>query len=469
MGMNLTTDIKKKENAIVLINVTIPKEEVAKQYDNALNKISNKAEIPGFRKGKAPKNIIINKFGKDIEYEALENMLNDAVKDVLDSNGIRICSSPKVTDMLNDFNVDNDFKFTFEVETMPSVELGNYKGIEYKKVKYIYEDEDTEERLRQIQTDESMVIDKEDEPSENGDHVHVEYTFFVDENKKEEPDGEIHFDIGKELDFNEEWKGKIYNELIGKKAGYENTFDTTIPENYPDKDIANKKGKLHFKIAKVERIETPELDDEFAKDLNYKSLDELRNDIKKSIENECEANSNMENFNRIIKQIVEASTFNIPETIIQEETEHQKEWFYGLFGKDADSIKNFFKSDESFPKIENRLRKNAIELIKKELVYSEISKGENLEPTDEEKKQKVTDFANEYGVSFEKMMKELEKEDAMYRIDRSIEMKKVEDFLINNSNSIGEDIKYYKNLNKRNSPDEDDDVEDDEDGSEFLF
>jgi trigger factor len=89
MGMNLTTDIKKKENAIVLINVTIPKEEVAKQYDNALNKISNKAEIPGFRKGKAPKNIIINKFGKDIEYEALENMLNDAVKDVLDSNGIR--------------------------------------------------------------------------------------------------------------------------------------------------------------------------------------------------------------------------------------------------------------------------------------------------------------------------------------------------------------------------------------------
>ncbi|MFW5891708.1 MAG: trigger factor family protein, partial [bacterium] len=165
MSINLTKEITKEENALVSINVTIPKEEVAKYLEKNINEHSKKSDIKGFRKGKAPKNIVYKKYKRNIDYDTLDNMLNDSVRKIITEEDLHIYSQPNVTKLDEEIDKNKDFHFSFEIELIPTVGIGDYKDINYKKVTYKYKDEDIENRLKSIQNNETMVVDKEDEPA----------------------------------------------------------------------------------------------------------------------------------------------------------------------------------------------------------------------------------------------------------------------------------------------------------------
>lgn len=446
--MNLSTEIEKKDNAIVSINVTVPKEEISTQFDLTIKEYIGKVKLGGFRKGKAPKNLVYQKYKDNIHYDAIDKVLNKVIKKIVDEQEIKIYSSPKVIKM-DKLNKENDFNFVFEVETLPTVEIENYKNIEYKKIKFICKDEDIDKRLKQLQQDESMVIDKEKEAAEKNDRVTFDYNFFLIGKTKEEPENNLQVTLGEKT--NMDWLDNITDDFHGKSIGHEATYDNIIiPKEHPNESLAGKNGKIYIKITKVEKIEIPELDDEFAKDLEFDNLDDLKNDIKNELQTECNKITKDTNITSIIQKIIEKSIFQIPESLIEEETENQKNFVFKLFGQNQKIIDEFYnKNNESKVNFDDNMRKAALDIIKKELTMNEIiTKEDHLKATKEEIENKIKEYAEKYNITIDKMKDEFNKNNSMFSIARNIEIEKLYNFLDEESIVKEEEEKHFEDRKK---------------------
>ncbi len=439
MAMNINSEVKTEENATVSVKVSVPKEIVEQELNTTLEEYTKKVTLPGFRKGKAPKKMVFKKYKRDIEVESIEKILNDAVKEVIQEKDIKIYSRPQITDMDNNVSKSNDFNFEFKVEVLPTVELPEYKGIDYEKIIYKYTDEDVEERLKQLQQNEAMVVDKEDEPIKQDDKVTFDYNFFLIGKTEQEPEGHKHITVGNEPE--EEWLKPIHEDLEGQSAGYEATYDILIPKNHPNEKLAGKQGKVYIKVTKVESVDIPEIDDDLAKDLDYDDLNALKESIKEELQKECENITDEENSFKIIDKIINEAKFEIPESLINDEAKHQKDYFLSMFGGDPETIESYIMEGDSKEEFEKRFRENAIDIIKRELVTDRVIDKEELNASDEEIDKQIQDYAEKYNITPDKMKKEFEKNNAMFRIRRGIELDKLNHFLIENSNATEEEEK----------------------------
>jgi trigger factor len=428
MATNISTEVKTEENSIVSVKVTVPKEKVEEELSTTINEYTKKVNLPGFRKGKAPKNMVYKKYKRDIEVESIEKILNDSVKEIIQEEDLKIYSRPQITDMDSKLSKEKDFNFEFRVEVLPSVELPEYKGVEFKKVTYTYTDEDVEERLKEIQQNESMVVDKEDAPIQEKDLVSISYDFFLIGKTDEEPENHTKLTIGEEPQ--EEWLKPIHQDLPGKSAGYEATYNVDIPRDYSNDKLAGKPGKVYIKVDKVEAMDIPEIDDDLAKDLDFDNLDALKVDVNKNLQEDCNNLSRDANAQNILDKIIQEAKFDIPESLINDETKHQKDSFLRMFGGDPQEIEQYLKQSDTKGQFEKRFRENAQDLIKRELVTDRIINQEELTASDDEINKQIEQYAEKYNTTTEKIKEEFEKNDVMFMITRGIEIEKLNDFLI---------------------------------------
>lgn len=463
MSMNIKNiDIKTDENAVATVNITIPKESVEKNLNKTINKYIKKVVMPGFRKGKAPRNRVATMYKEDIESDAIDELVNNAFKEILEEEKVKmyINSKPRITKIDHELDKDKDFNFTLQLEVAPEVNITDYHNLAYEKIVFKYTEEDVEEKLKALQEAEAMYVPKEDKPAEKDDKVIVEYSYFLIGRLTEEPDGKMDFIIGRE-GINPIFQ-EIMNTLEGKKVGYENTFDTIIPPDYENKNLAGKEGKIHIKIVEVSEKKVPEIDDEFAKDLEYDNLEELKKEIEKELQNECDKLTTEVNSGKIIEKLMEESEFLISKIIVEDEAQHQKENFLSIFGgNNEEELKELLeRDDEETNNLNNKLFAGTAEaLIKKELVTSTIIENEKLECTKEELESKIKDYADNFGVSIEKIKKELEIRDSIFELKRGIESDKLNRYLLENSNAISEKEKTLKEYEKEQQQEKEQQVE----------
>ena len=426
--MNCKVEKTKNANEIKM-EITIE----AEKFENAIKKVYFKNakyfNIPGFRKGKAPQNIVEKYYGKEIFYEdAFNEIAGEEYANAVEENKLEVVSKPQI-DIVT-MEKGQDLVFTATVATKPEVELGKYKGIEIEKIEYNVEDSDIENNLKQMQEKNSRVISVET-PVEKGNIAVIDFEGFVDGKAFEGGKGENYsLEIG-----SGSFIPGFEDQVIGMKNDEEKDINVKFPDEYFSKDLAGKDATFKVKVHEIKKKELPELDDEFAKDVSeFDTLKELKDSIKERLEKDNEQKAKYEKEDAIMKVITEGMKVDIPAGMIEAEVDNmvkdmeQRMSYQGL--KLEQYLKMLNKTEAEFKK---DYEPQAIQAIKSRLALEAIIKAEKIEVTEKEIKEKLEEMAKNYG----KTAEELEKNESIKDyIKQGIESEKAISVLVENAKEV---------------------------------
>ena len=424
--MNCKVEKTEKANEVKL-EITIE----AEKFDNAMKKVyfqnAKYFNIPGFRKGKAPMNIVEKYYGAQIFYEdAFNEVATEAYDEALEANKIDAVSRPVVD--IKQMEKGKDVIFTAVVQTKPEVELGKYKGIEIPKVEYKVEEKDIEHELGHMQEHNSRLITVDDRALENGDLATIDFEGFVDG---------VAFDGGKaeghELEIGSgSFIPGFEDQLVGMKIDEEREIKVTFPKEYFSKDLAGKEAMFKVKLHEIKRKELPELDDEFAKDVSeFDTLAELKASIKEKIEKNNEQRQKYETEDLAIKAVCGDVKVDIPSGMVEFEVENMMKDFEQRLSYQGLNLDQYLKM---IGKTEEEMKKEyepqAIEAIKSRLVLEAIIKAEKIEASEDEIKAKMEEMAKNYGKKVEEIS---ENENLKRYLKEGIESEKALEFIVSNA------------------------------------
>ena len=385
--------VEKTKNANeVKLELTIE----AQKFDEAIKKVYFQSakyfNIPGFRKGKAPMNIVEKYYGKEIFYEdAFNEVVPAELEEALKENNIEVVSKADID--VKQIEKGKDLIFTAIFQTKPEAELGKYKGIEIPKIEYTVSDEDINHELGHMREHNSRLISIEDRPVEKGDITVIDFEGFVDGKAFEGGKAEGHeLEIGSNT-----FIPGFEDQIIGMKIDEERDIKVKFPDEYFSKDLAGKDATFKVKLHEIKKKELPELDDEFAKDVSeFDTLEELKKSIKDRIEKDNEQKQKYETEDAVIKAVCENVKVDIPSGMIETETEDmlrnietrlsyqglKLEQYLQMMGKTAEEVKKEYEPQ-------------AIEAIKSRLMLEAVIKAEKIEATEDEILEKMKEMLAE--------------------------------------------------------------------------
>lgn len=388
----------------VKIDYTITAEKFEEAMQKAYLKLRGRINVPGFRKGKAPRKMVENLYGEAVFYdEALDILLPEAFREVVDAEKLEVVDRPDVD--VKEIGSGKELVFTMTVYVSPDVELGNYKGL--KATKYL--PPVTEEMIQnRIERDVQKVItskEVEDRGIVAGDNVNLDYAGSVDG---------VAFEGGTaqnqqlKIGSNQFIPG-FEEQMLGMQLGEEKDLNVTFPKQYHAEKLAGKAAVFHVKVNKIEEEIRPELDDDFAADVSeYKSFKEYRKAIEKELTEQVAKHAEAHLENDLVQQAVDASDCDIPDAMVESEIDAQlrnmqyRMMYQGL--KFEDYLKYTGMTEES---VRENLRSNAKETVKTGLVLSAIAKKEEISVTKEELEDSIAEYAKESGRNEEKFMESL--------------------------------------------------------------
>ena len=421
--------VEKTENANeVKLNVTIE----AEKFDEAIKKVYFKSakyfNIPGFRKGKAPMNIVEKYYGKEIFYEdAFNEVVPEELEKAVEENKLQVVSRPDIE--VTQIGKGQDLIFTAVFQTKPEAELGKYKGVEIKKIEYKVTDEDIEHELGHMQEHNSRLISVEDRPVEKGDIANINFEGFVDGVAFEGGKAENHdLEIGSNT-----FIPGFEDQIIGMKIDEEKDIKVKFPDEYFSKDLAGKDATFKVKVNEIKKKELPTLDDEFAKDVSeFDTLKELKESIKEKQQKQNDERAKYETQDAVMKAVCENVKVDIPSGMIETETENmikdmeQRLSYQGL--KLDQYLQMMGKTKEEMQK---EYEPQAIEAIKSRLAIEAVIKAEKIEVPDIDVEEKMKEMAKNYGrENDEEFMKN---ENVRNYIKQGLESEKALEFLVENA------------------------------------
>ena len=425
----MSCKVEKTKNANeVKLEITVK----AEKFDEAIKKVYFKSakyfNIPGFRKGKAPMNIVEKYYGKEIFYEdAFNEVAGEALDEAVKENKLEVVSRPDIE--VTQIEKGKDLIFTAIMQTKPEAELGKYKGIEIKKIEYNVSDEDIEHELGHMQEHNSRLITIEDRPVEKGDIATIDFEGFVDGKAFEGGKAEEHdLEIGSNT-----FIPGFEDQVIGMKIDEEKDINVKFPDEYFSKDLAGKDATFKVKVHEIKKKELPKLDDEFAKDVSeFDTLKELKEDIKNKQQKQNEEKAKYETQDAVIKALCENVKVDIPSGMVEMEIDNmikdieQRLSYQGL--KLEQYLQMMGKTNEDMRK---EYEPQAIEGIKSRLALEAVIKAEKIEATDKEIDEKMKEMAKNYGKEDDKEF--LKNENVRNYIKQGIESEKAIDFLLENA------------------------------------
>ena len=420
--------VEKTENANeVKLEITVE----AEKFENAMKKVyfqnAKYINIPGFRKGKAPMNIVEKYYGAQIFYEdAFNDVATQAYDEALEENKIDVVSRPTV-DIIQ-MEKGKDVIFSAVVQVKPEVKLGKYKGIDIKKVEYSVNDEDIEKELKKMQEQNARLITIEDRALENGDIATIDFEGFTDGVPFEGGKAEGHeLEIGSGA-----FIPGFEEQLVNMKIDEEKEIKVTFPKEYFSKDLAGKEATFKVKLHEIKKKELPKLDDEFAKDVSeFDTLEELKTDIKNKMEKENEQKAKYETEEAAIKAVCDNVKIDIPSGMIDMEVDHMLQDINQRLSYQGLKLEQYLKMiDKTEEEVRKEYEPQAIEAIKSRLTLEAIRNAEKIEASEEEIKEKLEEMAKNYGKKVEEIQ---DNEDLKNYIKEGLESEKAIDFIVKNA------------------------------------
>lgn len=424
----MSTKIEKTENKNeVKLEFTIE----AKKFDEAIMKVYQKSaryfNIPGFRKGKAPFNIVERMYGDEIFYEdAFNELVPSIYEKEIEDNKIEAVSKPEIN--IVKMKKGEDLVFTALVQTKPEVKLGKYKGIELKKVEYPVTDEDVEHELAHVQEHNARIITVEDRPVQDKDIAVIDFQGFVDGKAFEGGKAEKHeLEIGSKT-----FIPGFEDQVIGMKVGEEKDINVKFPEDYFSKDLAGKDATFKVKLHEIKEKQLPALDDEFAKDVSeFDTLKDYKTSIKEKKQAQNDDRAKHETENLAIEAVSNETKIDIPSGMIETEIDALIRDLEQQLSYQGINLDQYLKiMNKTRKEIEENYKEQAEKNVKSRLILEAIIKEEKIESTDEEINAKIKEMATNYGRKEE----ELSKNEALKEyISNTIKTEKAIELIIKNA------------------------------------
>lgn len=398
--MNVT--VERVENEATL-KITAPAAEVNAGYKKAVQKIADQANIPGFRKGKAPRAIIEMHYGKEaVKQEAFEIVANKAYSEALDQEKLIPVSDPKVEE--STFEEGKDMELTIKVTLKPEPELGEYKGLHVEKKEVEVTDEQVDAQIKDMMgRDAKMVVAEEGAVIEKGDFAIIDFAGTVDGEPFSGGEGKGYpLEVG-----SNSFIPGFEDQLVGLSKGDSTDVEVTFPEDYFVKDLAGKEAIFKVNIQDVKRKELPELNDEYvASKSDFKTVEELRANYKERMQKAAEANAKAEYEHELIDLAVANAKFSVPEIMIEDKISQMVEEMKMSLESRKMSLDMYMQyTGLDMAKIRENQRPVAEENVKTDLVLDAIAKAEDIQVDMADVDAEIAAISAQHGASPEEVKK----------------------------------------------------------------
>lgn len=412
---------------------------INKGIDEAFVETRKKITVPGFRKGRVPRQIFNQMYGEESLYQdALNKVLPDAYNEAVKETNIQPVDQPKID--IKSMEKGQPWVLTAEVDVMPEVKLGEYKGMEVPAQDTTVTDADVDDALETKRQQQAELVLKEDKPAEKGDTVVIDYKGSVD---GEEFDGGSAENYSLELGSGSFIPG-FEDQLIGHNADEDVDVNVTFPEDYHAKNLAGKDALFKVKIHEIKEKQLPEFDDDFAKDVDedVDTLAELKEKTKKQLQEEKDnqAKAAIEDA-AINKAVANAEIQDIPQAMLDDDTNRQMQQYLAGMQQQGISPQMYFQiTGTKEEDLKKQFANDAAQRVKTNLVLEAIVDDANLDATDEEIAKEISDLAKQYGMEEDAVKKALSKDMLMH----DIKIRKAVDLVADSAKQVKDDEKSDK-------------------------
>ena len=425
----MSVQVEKLEKNMAKLTIEVSAAEFEKALEDAFLKNKNKISVPGFRKGKVPRQMVEKMYGPEIFYEDAANaLIPDAYSKALDECEEDIVSSPEID--VTQIEKGKSFIFTATVALKPEVKLGKYKGVKVEAAEVTVTDEEVDAKIEKERENNARTIEVTDRPVKDGDMTVLDFEGFVDG---------VAFDGGKGENYpltigSGAFIPGFEEQLVGAEIGKEVEVNVTFPEDYPAEELKGKAAVFKCTIKEIKEKELPALDDEFASEVSeFDTLEEYKKDVKETLTIEKEKAAREAKEAAVIDAIIADSDMDIPEAMVTTQQKQMIDEFAQRMQMQGLSMEQYFQfTGATLDKMMEQVKPQAETRIKSRLVLEAVAAKEGIEATEEDYEEEIKTMAEVYQMEPDKI-KEMLPEKSVKGIKEDIAVKKAAEFVVNNA------------------------------------
>ena len=422
----MSVQVENLEKNTAKLTIEVPAEKFEEAVQHSYNKNKGKFNIPGFRKGKAPFNMIKKMYGVGVFYEdAVDEVIDTSYPDAAKESGLEIVSRPSIS--IEEIEEGKAFVYTAVVAVKPEVTLGEYKGVEVQKTKSEVTEEDIETEIKRAREKNSRLITVEGRGIEDGDQVTIDFDGSVDGKR---------FEGGKAEDYpltigSHTFIDNFEEQLIGKTTGEECEVNVTFPAEYHVEELKNKPAVFKVKVKEIQRKELPEANDDFASEVSdFDTMEEYKKDLTEKLQAEKIEAAKTADEDKVVAKVIENATMEIPDQMVEEQVNGMVNDYARRLESQGISFKQYVEiTGMTAEKIGEQMKPQAIKRIQTRLVLEAVVKAENIQADDAAVEEQFDKMAADFKMDKEQI-KGMFGEEQMAQLKEDLAVQKAIDFLV---------------------------------------
>ena len=422
----MSVQVENLEKNTAKLTIEVPAEKFEEAVQHSYNKNKGKFNIPGFRKGKAPFNMIKKMYGVGVFYEdAVDEVIDASYPDAAKESGLDIVSRPSIS--IEEIEEGKAFVYTAVVAVKPEVTLGEYKGVEVQKTKSEVTEEDIETEIKRAREKNSRLITVEDRGIEDGDQVTIDFDGSVDGKR---------FEGGKAEDYpltigSHTFIDNFEEQLIGKTTGEECEVNVTFPAEYHVEELKNKPAVFKVKVKEIQRKELPEANDDFASEVSdFDTMEEYKKDLTEKLQAEKIEAAKTADEDKVVAKVIENATMEIPDQMVEERVNGMVNDYARRLESQGISFKQYVEiTGMTAEKIGEQMKPQAIKRIQTRLVLEAVVKAENIQADDAAVEEQFDKMAEDFKMDKEQI-KGMFGEEQIAQLKEDLAVQKAIDFLV---------------------------------------
>ena len=432
--MAINKEIKRLEKSNVQLSVTVPKEDVKAQYNDMLKEYSKNLQIPGFRKGKVPQEVLERKFAEALKGEAMGRIMESALQDIFKDESLPRNEKPLpyATPELQgepEFDFDKDLQFSVVYDVLPEVKIGQWKGLKIEHPYAEIDKKDIDKELDEIRERNAIVMDRDDSAkAAKGDVVTIDYQVYSE-------DGETASSIQrKDFAFTIGANTNVFqfdDDIVGMKKTDTKEFSKKFADDFFEPTLAGQTRKVQVTLTALKEKKLPDLDDDLAQDVDekFKTIDDLKNNIKERLEKQLEFRLREKKLNELLKKIMENTPVTMPDSMINAEVEGRWRRMARYYNTSIESIQQMMAIGEKG----QEWRDAAVKALHSRIIIETLMEEQKIEASDEEVEKEFESIASANNAQIEEVKKHYN-EEAVFYLKEDIREKKITDLMFAENN-----------------------------------
>ncbi|GAX60639.1 trigger factor [Candidatus Scalindua japonica] len=426
-----------------LLKFEVSKEAIEDEWQKQLKEISRMANLPGFRKGKAPRKLLERNYGDKIKEEVKRAVISDSYKEAIENNKLSPIGDPDVGDI--DLELGKPLKFEVTLEVLPTFELGEYKGMQLKRKPVTVTDEDIDKALETLSRQRSQLTVVKSGKAKDEDVIICDCEVRVDDEIVwSDEELEVMVSGSHIVDIN---VPDLKDNLVGSKSGDKVTIDIELGDNFSVEQHRNKSAKMEISINEIKRPKSPEIDDELAKQVGYDTVGELKEFMSKRLEMEKKRMTEGEMQEQISSKLLEMADFDMPEDMVAHHTnERLHKYQLDLLNKGTPQE----EIEKNMEDLKSASEESVVRDFKMSLVLEHIAEKERIFVTEDDVNRRISEMAGMYGLEPSDMRKQLEKMNSISNLRHQLRENKTLSLLMKEANieEIKDEVKQKKDKEK---------------------